>query len=160
MIFPLLWIIYYDPLFCHIKNLQHKYSTSVNHLMSIDLLQYEQLKVKCNLLDYLDNTIWITSSKKELEDMLSWLLHPLHVIYPTIYNLFQKISWITCLIQTVLIHLTLLENGSLYGTQPLTQWLWVAFIRNILLLILLNNIISNGSILILLHPLLIPHLLS
>ncbi len=38
--------------------------------MSIDLLQYEQLKVKCNLLDYLDDTIWIASSKEELEHML------------------------------------------------------------------------------------------
>src|SRR6266498_1210282 len=70
VIFPLLWTIYYDPLFCQIKNLQQKYVISLYHLMSIDLLQYEQLKVKCNLLDYLDDTIWIASSKEELEHML------------------------------------------------------------------------------------------
>src|SRR6266511_1301629 len=47
VISPLLWVIYYDPLFCRLKNLQQKYSVSVNRLVSIDLLQYEQLKVKC-----------------------------------------------------------------------------------------------------------------
>ncbi len=50
VISPLLWTIYYDPLFCHIKNLQQKYLVSVNRLVSIDPLQYEQLKVECNLL--------------------------------------------------------------------------------------------------------------
>ena len=51
VISPLLWTIYYDPLFYRIKNLQQKYSVSVNRLISIDPLQYEQLKVECNLLD-------------------------------------------------------------------------------------------------------------
>jgi len=39
--------------------------------MSIDLLHYEQLKVDCNLLDYLNDTTWIASSKEKLEYMLS-----------------------------------------------------------------------------------------
>ena len=33
-------------------------------------MQYEQLKVKCNLLGYLNDTTWIASSKAELEEML------------------------------------------------------------------------------------------
>ncbi len=70
VIFPLLWTIYYDPLFCRIKDLQQKYSVSVNRLVSIDPLQYEQLKVECNLLGYLDDTTWIASSKAELEKIL------------------------------------------------------------------------------------------
>jgi len=71
VISPLLWTIYYDPLFCRIKNLQQKYVASLCRLTSIDPLQYEQLKVECNLLGYLDNTTWIASSKEELEHMLS-----------------------------------------------------------------------------------------
>ena len=58
-------------MFCRIKNLQQKYVTSLCCLTSIDPLQYEQLKVECNLLGYLDNTTWIASSKEELEHMLS-----------------------------------------------------------------------------------------
>src|SRR6266540_6893110 len=70
VISPLLWTIYYDPLFCRINNFQQKYVTSLCRLTFIDPLQYEQLKVKCNLLDYLDDTTWIVSSKEELEEML------------------------------------------------------------------------------------------
>src|SRR6266540_5445364 len=70
VIFPLLWTIYYDLLFCCIKDLQQKYSVLVNRLVFIDPLQYEQLKVECNLLGYLDDTTWIASSKVELEEML------------------------------------------------------------------------------------------
>ncbi len=33
-------------------------------------MQYEQLKVECNLLGYLDDTTWIASLKVELEAML------------------------------------------------------------------------------------------
>jgi len=71
VISPLLWTIYYDPLFYRIKGLQHKYTVSINRLKSIDPLQYEQLLVECNLLGYLDDTTWITSSKEDLETMLS-----------------------------------------------------------------------------------------
>src|SRR6266542_6636685 len=71
VIFPLLWTIYYDLLFYRIKNLQQKYVASLYRLTSIDLLQYEQLKVECNLLGYLDDTTWIASFKEELEYMLS-----------------------------------------------------------------------------------------
>ncbi len=39
--------------------------------MSIDPLHYEQLKVKCNLLGYLNDITWIASLKEELEHMLS-----------------------------------------------------------------------------------------
>ncbi len=70
VIFLLLWTIYYNPLFCRIKNLQQKYITLLYRLTSINLLQYKQLKVKCNLLGYLDDTTWIASSKEELKYML------------------------------------------------------------------------------------------
>ena len=71
VISPLLWTIYYDPLFCRIINIQQKYVISLRRLTSIDLLQYKQLKVNCNLLGYLNNTTWIASSKEELKYMLS-----------------------------------------------------------------------------------------
>ena len=38
VISPLLWTIYYNPLFCQIKNLQQKYVASLHRLTSIDLL--------------------------------------------------------------------------------------------------------------------------
>ena len=41
VIFPLLWTIYYNPLFCRIKNLQQKYVASLYRLKSINPLQYE-----------------------------------------------------------------------------------------------------------------------
>ncbi len=58
-------------MFYRIKNLQQKYVASLYRLKSIDPVQYEQLKVECNLLGYLDDTTWIASFKEELEHMLS-----------------------------------------------------------------------------------------
>jgi len=38
VISPLLWTIYYNPLFCRIKNLQQMYVISLHHLKCIDPL--------------------------------------------------------------------------------------------------------------------------
>src|SRR3990170_3469599 len=71
IISPLLWIIYYDPLFCKLKNMESQFAISNTHLTSIDPKETIHTQLLINLLAYLDDTTMIGFSHTNLKEILT-----------------------------------------------------------------------------------------
>src|SRR5687768_14116169 len=68
---PLLWVIYYDPLFCYFKSMKEQFTIEVTHCTNVNPFETTFLKILLNLLRYLDDITMIAFSKQNLEDILS-----------------------------------------------------------------------------------------
>src|SRR6185436_5806206 len=68
---PLLWRIFYDPLLTRIDKRKEAFYMKTEHYSNI-LLKQPILKVhaKVNIITYMDDTTYITSTKEELESLL------------------------------------------------------------------------------------------
>ncbi|GBC37436.2 ribonuclease H-like domain-containing protein [Rhizophagus irregularis DAOM 181602=DAOM 197198] len=72
VISPLLWIIYYDPMFTHLSQLTNNlHITSVNKITNIYQPDSDlQINYSASVVGYLDDTSWFASSKSQLESNL------------------------------------------------------------------------------------------
>src|ERR1043165_8652096 len=71
IISPLLWIIYYDPLFCRLKKLPNKYKVTFEQIHNVNPIEKTLISVEQDIMGYLDDTTMIASSKQDLEQMLT-----------------------------------------------------------------------------------------
>ncbi|GES73354.1 RNA-directed DNA polymerase from mobile element jockey-like [Rhizophagus clarus] len=76
VISPILWVLYYDPLFEAINQTTHgRINLQANHPMNIYDHQNDTsthfLQKNCKLLGYLDDTTWLNSSISHLEEHLN-----------------------------------------------------------------------------------------
>ena len=67
---PLLWRIYYDPLINKISTFYQGYTMSATCKDSILTYKYKNLKVSSSVLAYMDDILWITNSKSNLESII------------------------------------------------------------------------------------------
>src|SRR5205807_8145769 len=64
---PLLWRIYYDPLINKISTSHQGYTMSAICKNSILTNKHNKLTTSSSVLAYMDDTLWITNSKPNLE---------------------------------------------------------------------------------------------
>ena len=67
---PLLWRIYYDPLINKISTSHKGYTMSATCKDSILTHKYKNLKISSSVLAYMDDTLWITNLKPNLESII------------------------------------------------------------------------------------------
>ena len=72
IISPLLWIIYYDPLFTKIKK-EKNIGYRIDHqwISNVCTEKYRKLETEVFNIAYMDDTSWLSNSKKNLEAQLS-----------------------------------------------------------------------------------------
>ena len=70
MITPLLWRIYYDPLITQIAKTYKGYNLEVSWTTDLKTKKTNQLQTSTSVLAFMDDTLWIASSKNELEQIL------------------------------------------------------------------------------------------
>src|SRR5207253_4190605 len=70
MIIPLLWHIYYDPLIIQIAKTYKGYNLEVSWTIDLKTKKTNQLQTSISVLAFMDDTLWIASSKNELEQIL------------------------------------------------------------------------------------------
>ena len=64
---PLFWRIYYDPLIHKIASKFFGYSLSASWKTNLHSPQTQTLKTSVSVLAYMDDTLWISQSKEELD---------------------------------------------------------------------------------------------
>src|SRR5205823_59163 len=62
--------IYYDPLISHIYTKFKGYSLQISWLNNLKNRTYSKLQTKCSVLAYIDDTLWVASSQKQLTGIL------------------------------------------------------------------------------------------
>ena len=67
---PLLWRIYYDPLITQIAKTYKGYNLEVSWTTDLKTKKTNQLQTSTSVLAFMDDTLWIASSKNELEQIL------------------------------------------------------------------------------------------
>jgi hypothetical protein len=86
VISPLLWCIYYDPLLCRIHESPLGYSMSHKWKPDVSTSAIATNSIKISTLAYMDDTLWITKSQKDLTDIMK--------IANSFYDLnFIKVNW-------------------------------------------------------------------
>jgi len=65
-----LWHIYYDPLITQIAQTYKGYNLEVSWTTDLKTKTTKQLQVSTSVLAFMDDTLWIASSKNELEQIL------------------------------------------------------------------------------------------
>jgi hypothetical protein len=66
---PLLWRIYYDPLIHQIAQLYKGYTMKTSWLQDLKFKKTQHIQTSASVLAYIDDTIWIASTKNELEQI-------------------------------------------------------------------------------------------
>src|SRR5205085_4908332 len=67
---PLLWRIYYDPLITQIAKTYKGYNLEVSWTTDLKTKKTNQLQTSTSVLAFMDDTLWIASSKNKLEQIL------------------------------------------------------------------------------------------
>ena len=67
---PLLWRIYYDPLITHISSHYLGYNLATSWQTSLTHPHRNHLRTSISVLAYMDDTLWITESREELEEII------------------------------------------------------------------------------------------
>jgi ribonuclease HI len=67
---PLLWRIYYDPLIHQISSQYSGYTMSTYQSLSLRQSHKQTLQASTSVLAYMDDTLWITDSKQQLEQII------------------------------------------------------------------------------------------
>lgn len=71
IISPILWCIYYDPLLCRIQNTSLGYNLTAEWRPNINFPTKSSVSTNISTLAYMDDTLWISKSKEDLEAILS-----------------------------------------------------------------------------------------
>ena len=71
IISPILWCIYYDPLLCRIQNTDLGYNLSAEWRPHVGNTTTSTVSTQVSTLAYMDDTLWISKSKDDLESILT-----------------------------------------------------------------------------------------